>query len=312
MKNKQLNQSVIQIIFLIAISIFTTTCAVSKSNGSTKLITRSECEVDKSFAFIPGGEFISGSDRQERDFAYRISAEAIANESQSVAQAEQKLRKTGWFDRESNLQTSSLPDFCLSRNLVTNQEYQEFILATNRRPPGISKAGYQKQRFLVHPYDKVEEFLWQDNEYPEGTGQNPVVLVSYDDARAYARWKSQKTGDNYRLPTALEWEKAARGGDGNYFPWGNEWQAKGTNSAVSGLDYTSKIGQFPLSKSVYGIEDMAGNVFEYTSTLKWQKTRSVMKGCSWDDLPGFCRGAYEHTRLIRSRHILFGFRLVKQ
>lgn len=58
---------------------------------------------------------------------------------------------------------------------------------------------------------------------------------------------------------------------------------------------------------------MAGNVFEYTSTLKQQgvDTVSVMKGCSWDDLPGFCRAAYQHTRPIKSRHILFGFRLVK-
>ncbi len=72
------------------------------------------------------------------------------------------------------------------------------------------------------------------------------------------------------------------------------------------------IASFPLSKSTYGVEDMAGNVFEYTSTLQQQSTRAVMKGCSWDDLPGFCRAAYHHTRPISSRHILFGFRLVKE
>ena len=67
------------------------------------------------------------------------------------------------------------------------------------------------------------------------------------------------------------------------------------------------------SRSPYGVEDMAGNVFEYTSTLRSQivRTVSVMKGCSWDDLPGFCRAAYFHTRPIQSRHILFGFRLVQ-
>jgi len=312
MKDKQLNQSIIQTIFLIAISIFSTTCAVSESNGSSKLITRPECETDQTFAYVPGGDFTSGSDRQERDFAYNISAQAIASESKSVAQAERQLRKTGWFDRESDLQISSVSDFCLSRNLVTNQEYQEFIFETGHRAPGISEVAYQKQGFLVHPYTKVKQFLWSGNNYPTGTAQHPVVLISYDDALAYAAWKEEKTGASYRLPTALEWEKAARGDGGNYFPWGNEWQVKGTNTAASGLDYTSPIGQFPLSKSVYEIEDMAGNVFEYTSTLKWQNTRSVMKGCSWDDLPGFCRGAYEHTRPVNSRHILFGFRLVKE
>ena len=57
---------------------------------------------------------------------------------------------------------------------------------------------------------------------------------------------------------------------------------------------------------------MAGNVFEYTSTLRSQDTLSIMKGYSWDDLPGFCRAAYQHTRPVDSRHILFGFRLVKE
>ncbi len=59
---------------------------------------------------------------------------------------------------------------------------------------------------------------------------------------------------------------------------------------------------------------MAGNVFEFTSTLTSRNTDtvSIMKGCSWDDLPGFCRSAYRHTRPIQSRHILFGFRLVKE
>lgn len=312
MKNKQLNQSIIQTILLIAISFFINTCAVSKSNSSTNLITRSECEAEGTFAFIPGGKFISGSDRQERDFAYRISAEAIASQFQSVAQAEQKLRQTGWFNRERNRQTSSVSDFCLSRNLVTNKEYQEFILATGHRAPGISEIAYQRQGFLVHPYAKVQQFLWSGNNYPTGKAKHPVVLISYDDAVTYAAWKEEQTGARYRLPTALEWEKAARGDTGKYFSWGNEWEIKGTNTAANGINYTSKIGLFPLSKSDYGIEDMAGNVFEYTSTLKWQNTRSVMKGCSWDDLPGFCRGAYEHTRPVGSRHILFGFRLVKE
>jgi hypothetical protein len=57
---------------------------------------------------------------------------------------------------------------------------------------------------------------------------------------------------------------------------------------------------------------MAGNVFEYTATLRDTNRgrSSVMKSCSWDDLPGFCRAAYEHTRPVDSRHILLGFRLV--
>lgn len=304
-----LNTSKPEILTAIALTFFG--CGASELVRSPNL-SQSECETDPAFVFIPEGEFIRGSDRQERDFAYRISAQAIAKTPATIEQAEQKLRQTGWFDRESDRQIESISSYCIGRNLVTNQEYQEFIAATNRNPPDISSEAYQSQGFLVHPYRKVQEFLWQNKTYPDNKARHPVVLVSYQDALAYADWKGRQTGATYRLPTANEWEKAARGEAGDYFPWGNDWQAAGTNYGQSGLNYTSEIGAFPLSKSVYGVEDMAGNVFEYTSTLRSQDSRAVMKGCSWDDLPGFCRAAYHHTRPVDSRHILFGFRLVKK
>ena len=300
-----------KIVFVIAIALTISGCDNFKSVNSAESITREECEIDNFFVFVPRGEFILGSDRTERDYAYKISARSIASTEADIVEAEAKLRQNKWFDREATRQTASSNSFCIGRNLVTNQEYQEFVRATNHNPPGISEAEYQKQGFLVHSYAKVEEFLWNNGAYPVKKAQHPVVLISYKDALAYADWKGKQTGSSYRLPTAEEWEKAARGKDGKYFPWGNQWQAKGTNAAISGLNYTSAIASFPLSKSEYGVEDMAGNVFEYTSTLKWQGTHAVMKGCSWDDLPGFCRGAYAHTRPVDSKHILFGFRLVK-
>ncbi len=310
-KTRNENQNQFQIVLIITIALAIFGCKASKSANSSNL-TPTECEVDPTFVYIEAGEFLLGSDRQERDFAYNISAQAIAKTASAIAQAEQKLRQTGWFDRENPRQKANLAGFCMSRNLVTNQEYQEFINATNHRTPGITAAEYQQQGFLVHPYSKVKDFLWTEGAYPTNTAQHPVVLISYDDALAYADWKASQTKASYRLPTAEEWEKAARGESGRYFPWGNDWLQEGTNSGGSGLNYTSAIASFPLSKSIYGIEDMAGNVFEYTSTLNQQETRAVMKGCSWDDLPGFCRAAYQHTRPINSRHILFGFRLVRE
>lgn len=286
-------------------------CKTTEIAALVESISREECEADSAYVFVPEGEFILGSDRLERDYAYQISAESIALSAKDIVDAEAGLRQNRWFDWETERQTHSLNSFCLSRNLVTNQEYQEFILATNYHPPHISQAEYQEQGFLVHSYLKVTEFLWDNNTYPVGKEKHPVVLISYQDALAYADWKGKQSKFSYRLPTAQEWEKAARGQDGKYFPWGNSWRDRGTNAAVSGLNYTSAIASFSLSKSQYGVEDMAGNVFEYTSTLKSQSTRVVMKGCSWDDLPGFCRGAYSHTRPVDSKHILFGFRLIK-
>jgi len=307
MKQIKLPQNWVRLILAIAIAINISGCH-SQAESST---LQKDCEADGDFVFIPEGKFIRGSDRQERDFAYNISAKAIADSPEGIKQAEQKLRQTGWFDRESDRQSISIYSYCIGRNLVTNQEYQEFVRATNHRTPGITAQEYQQQGFLVHPYSKVEEFLWSNGTYPPSTAKHPVVLIDYDDALAYAEWKGAQIGARYRLPTELEWEKAARGESGSYFPWGDDWQAAATNFGGSKINYTTEIASYPLSKSAYGVEDMAGNVFEYTSTLIQQDDRTVMKGCSWDDLSGFCRAAYRHTRPVNSRHILFGFRLVR-
>lgn len=277
-------------------------------------IRRDRCEADPAYVFIPEGDYIAGSDRLERSYAYRISAASIADTPEAIAQADDDLRRRGWFNREPSRQSRTLPPFCLARNLVTNADYQRFVQATGHRVPSISADDYQQQGFLVHPYSEVEPYLWRGQQFPPGEDQHPAVLVSYEDALAYAAWRSSQTGHAYRLPTADEWEKAARGSDGRYFPWGNEWQDSATNWGGVGLMHTSAIATFAPSRSPYGVEDMAGNVFEYTSSLEPRgvQTVAVMKGCSWDDLPGFCRAAYRHTRPIQSRHILFGFRLVRE
>lgn len=275
------------------------------------------CDAGGDFIFIPAGEYTAGSDRNERDYGYQISAAAIVNPQRTLAEAEAQLRQRRWFDREPRSSQNQLPAFCMGRNLITNADYQAFIQATGHPTPGISEADYQTQGFLVHPYAAVTPFLWQGNRYPADQADHPVVLVSYEDALAYARWKSQQIeqqtgpmGGTYRLPTADEWEKSARGDDGRYFPWGNDWQDNATNWQGSDDEGTSAVTSYPLSRSPYGVEDMAGNVFEYTSTLTSGGERAVIKGCAWDDLPGFCRAAYRHTRPVGSRHILFGFRLV--
>lgn len=284
----------------------------SVRSGAKSEITPADCEAIPGFVFVDEGDFIAGSDRTERDYAYRISAEGFADSPDKVAAIETSYRKQGWFDREPDRQIENLPAFCMGKNLITNADYQAFVQATGYQSPGISAADYQEQGFLVHDYSEVEPYLWQGDQYPAGQANHPIVLISYEDAVAYGAWRSDQDGVSYRLPTALEWEKSARATDGRYFPWGSEWQDSGTNWAKNGPYGTSEIGAYPLSQSPYGIEDMAGNVFEYTSTLVKGGSEVLLKGCSWDDYPGFCRAAYQHDRPITSRHILFGFRLVME
>ena len=276
-------------------------------------ITQEACETRAGFIFVPGGDFIAGSDRTEREYAYRISAEGFADSPADVAAAEAGYRERGWFDREPEQKTETLPNFCMSANLITNVDYQIFVRATGHRTPNISPEDYQAQGFLVHDYSEVEPYIWNEDSYPSRQGQHPVVLVSYEDAVAYAQWRSERDGVTYRLPSDLEWEKAARGTDGRYFPWGNEWRNDATNWAKNGPYGTSAIAAYPLSQSPYGVEDMSGNVFEYTNVLVDKSPPQViMKGCGWDDYPGFCRAAYEHDRPLDAEHILFGFRLVME
>ena len=279
---------------------------------SDPTLLKSDAYIDGQWNASTTGETYPVTDPATGDTLAAVAHCSRAETVDAIAAAEQGLRDRRWFEFEADQQTASLAAVCIQANLVTQQDYAAFVTATGHRAPSISAAEYQEQGFLVHPYEDVVPYLWQDNTLPGGLSAHPVVLASYDDAVAYAEWRGQQDGVQYRLPTADEWEKTARGEDARYFPWGNEWQDDATHWGQSIPFGTSVIARYPLSQSPYGAEDMAGNVFEFTSTLRERRgvTVSVMKGCSWDDLPGFCRAAYEHTRPTASRHILFGFRLV--
>ncbi len=169
-------------------------------------------------------------------------------------------------------------------------------------------AGYR----LIHPYGRTRRHAWTDGTYPEGRGDHPVVLVSHADALAYADWLSRQTGQVWRLPTAVEWEKAARGPDGRLFPWGGAWDATRLNSHDAGPFDTMPVGQFPQGASPYGLLDAAGQVFEWMATASGTG-RYMVKGGSWDDKGcGVCRPAARHGRPEAIRHILVGFRLLRE
>ena len=232
-----------------------------------------------------------GSTREEREYAYRLDKEVT--------------RAYGWYEKETRSKAGT-GGFCIDRFPVTNSNYKSFIDETGRSEPFISREAYQRQGFLVHPYEKAAEFLWRKRSYPPGRKNHPVTLVSVDDAASYCTWMGKRAMRRYRLPTEVEWEKAARGTDGRKFPWGNEWNPDYLNSGDR-FGATTPVSRFPQGRSPYGLYDMAGNVFEWTAS-QWNKKSSVLKGCSWDDLPGTCRTAMRHGRPPQSKHILIGFR----
>ncbi len=155
---------------------------------------------------------------------------------------------------------------------------------------------------------------------------HPVVDVYWYDANDYARWLAQVTGEDWRLPTEAQWEKAARGTDGRIYPWGNRWDHTRANTRDGGPGRTTPVGSYPGGTSPYGAQDMAGNVWEWTSThyqlYPYQENdgredrdnlaNMVLRGGSWDNYPLDARAAYRfHTVPSDASDYNIGVRLVR-
>lgn len=251
---------------------------------------------------VPAGPFVMGSDRAEREAAYRLDEAAYGH---SVT------RDNRWYEGEPARTTRRTAAFEITRTPVTNAQYAAFIATTGRPAPDVDAvtwAGYG----LIHPYERARRHVWAGQRPPAGREDHPVVLVSHADARAYAAWLSHATAARWRLPTEAEWEKAVRGADGRRFPWGDAFDPARLNSADAGPFDTMPVGRFPGGASTFDVLDGAGQVFEWTATEAGEG-RYIVKGGSWDDKGcGVCRPAARHARPAAIKHILIGFRLVRE
>ncbi len=157
--------------------------------------------------------------------------------------------KIGEFEKPAY--SITLTDYYLSKYEVTNADYDKFVRATNR--------------VLPSNWDKTR------NSFPIGTDKLPVTFISWEDAKAYCEWRSKEEGLEFRLPSEQEWEYAARGADGRFFPWGDNWDPSLVNGAKPKESVTSpsSVDLAPNNTtdiSPLGIFAMAGNVAEWTSS----------------------------------------------
>ena len=147
---------------------------------------------------------------------------------------------------EQPVYTVHVDAFFIDKNEVTNAEYKQFL---------IENPQWQKQRIDERLHNGNYLATWNGNNYPDGKSNHPVNHVSWYAAMAYAKWMGK------RLPTEVEWERAARGGlEGKKYPWGNKITATDTNYNDN-IGYSTPVGKYP--PNAYGVYDMAGNVWEW-------------------------------------------------
>jgi eukaryotic-like serine/threonine-protein kinase len=142
----------------------------------------------------------------------------------------------------------------------------------------------------------------------------PVMGVSFFDAEMFASWLARKESAPIRLPTEHEWEKAARGADGRFFPWGNGFDPSFCKMSLSrpGRPQPEPVGSFPVDESVYGMRDAAGAIREWTDSFydPGRETRTL-RGGAWYFNPHYCRLAFRHGYLPHIVFTNFGFRLAR-
>jgi sulfatase modifying factor 1 len=299
---------------------------------------------------IPGGTFLMGSDKH--------------------------------YPEEKPAHKVAVPAFWMDTHAVTNREFERFVAATGHvtlaeRPANPEDYPGAKPEMLVPssvmfrksdgPVDLSNHYNWwtyvagADWRHPRGPESriddlmdHPVVHVAFEDAEAYAKWVGKE------LPTEAEWEFAARGGlDGKAYTWGDEFIPEGKfmantwqgqfpwqNLLEDGHEWTAPVGTFPANG--YGLFDMAGNVWEWTTD--WYQVhaerpikspcctldnprggraedsydprtpnvtipRKVMKGGSYLCAPNYCRRYRPAARMpqaIDTSTCHLGFRCVKR
>lgn len=210
-----------------------------------------------------------------------------------------RMGSTSFYPEEAPIHTATVGAFAIERHPVTNAQFAQFVAATGYRTvaerpldpalyPGVAEADLLPGSLIFRPTavpvnlrDWRQWWDWSPGanwRQPFGPGSSiddkpdhPVVQVAYPDAIAYAGWAGR------RLPTEAEWEYAGRAGSTTTYAWGeaptvdgalmaNTWQGRFPyrNDGALGWVGTSPVGTFPAN--AWGLADMIGNVWEWTTT----------------------------------------------
>lgn len=197
--------------------------------------------------------------------------------------AEELSVPAGRFQFGEAKEERGVPAFQIDRYPVTNRQYEAFVRAAGHRPP----------------------LYWVGGHLPDELADHPVVGVDYFDALAYATWAGKD------LPFEDEWERAARGTDGRTFPWGEENDLSGANTARGGLKCTVPVTAFDANVSPVGCHDMVGNCWEITHSPA-PGGGIVVRGGSWYDFALYAKTWFRFAAKADARNGTIGFRCVRR
>jgi len=191
-----------------------------------------------------------------------------------------------------------VPAFFLDRHEVTNAEYRRFL-------EFLEQTG---DHSACHPDESRKKDhrpkFWEDPTL--GNDAQPVVGVDYYDAFAYAAWAKK------RLPSTLEWERAARGDDARLYPWGERFDKTRCVCAESGATVPAPAESHPSGASPFGLLNLVGNVAEWTATDAGAGTKRLAGG-SWKQVCETLGLVFLHRHFaaldFRDRHV--GFRCAR-
>ncbi|MEE9381934.1 MAG: SUMF1/EgtB/PvdO family nonheme iron enzyme [Nannocystaceae bacterium] len=248
---------------------------------------------------VEGGSFLMGSTLDERARALELSYAGYGRITPEAAH---------WIKREFRQGRVDVPAYWIMEKPVTQADYFRFILDTGAPEPYVDRDTWARAS-VGYDYARVERALWPSGGPAQERLHHPVVLVSQPEALKYCLWWGAARGGRGWLPSEAQWEKAARGTDGRRYPWGDPYNPGLLNSADAGPGDTVPVGAFPEAPSPYGVQDMAGNVFEWTSTREGA-AQYVVKGGAWNSHGSMSRAAARHARPEALRHLAIGFRCV--
>jgi serine/threonine-protein kinase len=245
--------------------------------GLSGVASGAEPELEGRMVLVPAGHFRKGS---------------TLSQLQAVIRASRGLR---WGDVRNEFPPVNeyLPAFYISQYPVTNAQYKRFTDAMGHRVP----------------YGEADPHAafpgnWdvKRRTYPTGLDNHPVVNVAWHDAVAYCNWAG------LRLPTASEWEKAARGIDGRVYPWGDAWQPGCCNTWEANVYATLPVYACERGASPYGVYDLIGNAAEWCLDSGDDGSHHTIKGGNWVTEWYMARSAWKGEALSIEIDSAYGFR----